>query len=195
MTRIVTFSFHSLFSELADLDQISRTRQKKLCAGINEYSQMFVCRTKKQMMHEDVFNAVYLQCGREIRDWVIVCGGSRLLCRESPSSGAGGRGVTLIGHQYTQSRGALSACWPNKCFPPNIGGDWERKKYYTIFRGQEGGGWLRTRGKKSILKTLFHGNCKISCQKKTLQSSNCCPGSKIPFSKNNKKESNQFCCG
>ena len=49
-----------------------------------------LCVEEKQMMHEDVFNAVYLQCGREIRDWVIVCGGSRLLCRESPSSGAGG---------------------------------------------------------------------------------------------------------
>ena len=51
-----------------------------------------LCVEEKQMMHEDVFNAVYLQCGREIRDWVIVCGGSRLLCRESPSSGAGGGG-------------------------------------------------------------------------------------------------------
>ena len=167
MTRIVTFSFHSLFSELADLDQISSTRQKKLCAGINEYSQMFVCRTKKQMMHEDVFNAVYLQCGREIRDWVIVCGGSRLLCRESPSSGAGGRGVTLIGHQYTQSRGALSACWPNKCFPPQHWGRLREKKVlHNISRTRGEGEGLRTRGKKSILKTLFHGNCKISCLKK-----------------------------
>ena len=147
------------------------------------------------MMHEDVSNAVSSQCGREIRDWVIVCGGSRLLCRESPSSGAGGRGVTLIGHQYTQSRGALSACWPNKCFPLNIGGDWERKKYYTIFRGQEGGGVEDKWKQKYFEDAFFMGIAKYHVKKKTLQSSNCCPGSKIPFSKNNKKESNQFCCG
>ena len=107
------------------------------------------------------------------------------------------RGVTLIGHQYTQSRGALSACWPNKCFPPNIGGDWERKKYYTIFRGQEGGGgevFWGQEGKKIFLGHFFMGIAKYYVEK-NLQSSNCCPGSKIPFFKNNKNESNQFCCG
>ena len=37
----------------------------------------------------------------------------------SPSSAARkGGGATLIGDQYTQSRGALSACCPNKCFLP-----------------------------------------------------------------------------
>ena len=49
----------------------------------------------------------------EIRDWVIVCGGFPLT--GSPSAG-GERGATLIGHQYTQSRGAVSASRANKCF-------------------------------------------------------------------------------
>ena len=146
-------------------------------------------------MHEDVSNAVSSQCGREIRDWVIVCGGSRLLCRESPSSGAGGEkgGVTLIGHQYTQSRGALSACWPNKCYPPQHWGRLREKKVLHNISRIKGGG-LRTRGNKSILNTFF--SCELqNIMSKNQQSSNFCPGSKIPFSKNNKKESNQFCCG
>ena len=49
----------------------------------------------------------------EIRDWVIVCGGFPSLDPHLPEERGG---ATLIGHQYTQSRGAVSASRANKCF-------------------------------------------------------------------------------
>ena len=79
----------------------------------------------------------------EIRDWIIVCGGisSRT---GSPSSAAGGRGaVPLIGGQYTQSRGAFSACCPNKCFPHRCAlssGNISQCKKYRLGCGRKEGG-------------------------------------------------------
>ena len=49
----------------------------------------------------------------EIRDWVIVCGGFPSPDPHLPEERGG---ATLIGHQYTQSRGAVSASRANKCF-------------------------------------------------------------------------------
>ena len=74
-----------------------------------------------------------LLCECEIGDWVIVCGGSP----PSPDSPhllpEEGGGATLIGDQYTQSRGALSACWPNKCFlpDPSSGGEFSMQRIST----------------------------------------------------------------
>ena len=65
--------------------------RKSFVLEIMSTVKWWLCWRKKQMMHEDVSNAVYLQCGREIRDWVIVCGGFPLTGSPSAEGERGGQ--------------------------------------------------------------------------------------------------------